>query len=256
MGARALYMLDCGAGEFDYGILVAMQRPGEKIRSPFSACVIDTDDGPILVETGIHPGGRRDPAVAAGERARATTLMLREEDDIRLRLKEIGLAPEVVRTVILSHMHWDHVGGCSFFPHATFVVQRAEYRFALYPDSAFSKPYVPHLFAGMAKLDLREGDSEVAPGVWVLASPGHTPGHQSVLVSLPESGKMLLAFDAIYTWENIEREAVGGVPWNAAVALESLRRLVQLAKRENATLLPGHQPDCWSTWKRSPECYR
>ena len=50
MGARALYMMDCGASEFDYGVLVALQRPGEKVISPFSACLIDTDDGPVLVE--------------------------------------------------------------------------------------------------------------------------------------------------------------------------------------------------------------
>jgi len=256
MGARALYMMDCGGGEFDYGVLVAGQRPGEKVILPFSACLIDTDDGPVLVETGVNPEGIRDPVAAAGERASAVKLMLREEDDIRARLKEVGLAPGEVRTVILSHMHWDHAGGCKFFPHATFVVQRSEYRFALYPDSALRKPYARHLFEGMANLDLREGDGEVVPGVWVISSPGHTPGHQSVLVSLPESGKMLLAFDAINAWANVELETMGGVPWNAAVAIDSIRRLVQLAKRENATLLPGHEPGCWSKVKRSPDCYR
>jgi len=256
MGARALYMMDCGGGEFDYNILVAFLHFGEKVIVPFSACLIDTDDGPVLVETGINPEGLRDPVKAAGERASATKLILREEDDIRARLKEIGLKPRDVRTVILSHMHWDHAGGCKFFSHATFVVQRAEYRFALYPDNAFRKPYVRPLFDGMSNLDLREGDGEVVPGVWVISSPGHTPGHQSVLVTLPESGKILLALDAIDTRANIELEVVGGVPWNAALTIDSMRRLVQLAKRENATLLPGHEPDCWSKMKRSPDCYR
>jgi N-acyl homoserine lactone hydrolase len=136
------------------------------------------------------------------------------------------------------------------------VVQRAEYRFALYPDKAFRKPYVRHLFEGMSNLDLREGDGEVVPGVWVISSPGHTPGHQSVLVSLPESGKILLALDAIDTRANIELEVLGGTPWNTALAIDSIRRLVQLAKRENAMLLPGHEPGCWGKIKRSPDCYR
>ncbi len=248
--------MDCGGCEVDYSLLVALQSPGQKVISPFSACLIDTDDGPVLVETGANPEGLKDPAAAAGERARDLKLHLREEDDVRSRLKEIGLKPEDVRIVILSHMHWDHVGGCQFFPKATFVVQRAEYRFALYPDNAFRKSFVRPLFEGMANLDLREGDGEVVPGVWVLSSPGHTPGHQSVFVSLPESGKVLLAFDAINTWANIELDTPGGVTWNAAVAMESLHRLVQLAKHEKATLLPGHQPGCWSEMKRSPECYR
>jgi N-acyl homoserine lactone hydrolase len=256
MAVRALYMLDCGAGESDYSVLVSMQRPGEKVMTPFSAAVIDTDEGPVVVDTGINPDGRTDPRAAAGERASAFKLVLREEDDIRVRLKEIGLRPEDVRTVILSHMHWDHVGGCRFFPHATFVVQRAEYRFALYPDRSFSRPYVPSLFQGISKIDLREGDGEVMPGVWVISSPGHTPGHQSILVTLPQSGKMLLAFDAIYTWQNVELETHGGVPWNPPLAIETIRRLVALAKRENATLVPGHEPGCWSTIKRSPDCYR
>jgi N-acyl homoserine lactone hydrolase len=256
MGARALYMMDCGGGEFDYGVLVAMQHPGEKVISPFSAFLIDTDDGPVLVETGVNPDGLKDPLAAAGERARSLKLLLREEDDIRARLKEIGLKPADVRRVILSHMHWDHVGGCKFFPHATFIVQRAEYRFALYPDKAFSRPYFRPLFEGISNLDLREGDGEVVPGVWVLSTPGHTPGHQSVLVSLPESGKIILALDAIDTWANVELETPSGIPWNAAMGLDSLRRLVQLAKRENATLFPGHEPTCWSKMKRSPDCYR
>jgi len=256
MGARALYMMDCGGGEFDYGVLVSMQRPGEKVISPFNACLIDTDDGPILVETGVNPDGLKDPTAAAGERARSMKLLLSEEHDIRNRLREIGLKPSDIRTVILSHMHWDHVGGCKFFPHATFVVQKAEYRFALYPDNAFRMPFVRHLYEGITNLDLREGDGEVVPGVWVIASPGHTPGQQSVLVSLPQSGKILLAFDAIDTWENVEKELPSGIPWNSALQIDSMRRLVQLAKRENAMLLPGHQPDMWSRVKRSPDCYR
>ena len=83
-----------------------------------------------------------------------------------------------------------------------------------------------HLFEGMSNLDLREGDGEVVPGVWVISSPGHTPGHQSVLVSLPKSGKMLLALDAIDTRANVELEILGGVPWNGALAIDSIRRLV------------------------------
>lgn len=256
MGARALYMMDCGGAVMDYSLLVSLQRPGQKVISPFSACLIDTDDGPVLVETGINPDGINDPTAAAGERAKSTTLHLREEDDIRSRLKEIGLVPEDVRIVILSHMHWDHIGGCRFFPHATFVIQRAEYRFALYPDNAFSKPYYPPLFRGIEKLDLREGDGEVVPGVWVISAPGHSPGQQAVLVTLPQTGKMLMAFDAINTWANIELDLQGAIAWNASMTVESMHRLVQLAKRENAILVPGHEPDCWSKLKRSPDCYR
>lgn len=256
MAVRGLYMMDCGGGEFDYGVLVALQRPGEKVISPFSACLVDTDDGPILVETGLNPDGLKDPYAAAGERARDVKLILKEENDIRFRLQEIGLKPADVRMVILSHMHWDHAGGCNFFSHATFIIQRAEYRFALFPDTPFRRPYLGSLYEGICHLDLCEGDGEVVPGVWVISTPGHTPGHQSVLVSLPEAGKILLAFDAINTWTNVELKVPGGVTWNASLAMESMNRLIQIAKREKATLIPGHEPGCWNKIKRSPDFYR
>lgn len=256
MGAQALYLLDCGRADMERGILVQMQHLGERFISPFSACLIKTDDGPILVDAGVHPDGMKDPAAAMGQRARHHHLMMTEEDDLRFRLREIGVEPGEVTHIIISHLHWDHAGCCNFFPEATFVIQRAEYRYALHPDSLGRAAYLPHLFEGMKKLDLREGDAEVVRGVSVISTPGHTPGHQAVLVSLPNSGTIVLARDAIYTYENIELDLPGGAPWNAAAAMDSMHRLVHLARWTGGLLLPGHEPDCWKVMRRSPECYR
>ncbi len=256
MSARALYLLDCGSAEVDSGVAITLTRMGEKVLSPFTACLIETDEGPVLVDTGVNPEGVEDPIAAAGELARTLHLHLSEQHDIRVQLRELGVAPRDVRYVVMSHLHWDHAGGCRFFPGSTFVVQRAEYRFSLYPDNFCRSAYVRHLFEGMLNLRLLEGDAEVVPGVWVLPTPGHTPGHQSVIVSLPETGTVILARDAIPSLANIELDVPQAFSWSAATAVESMHRLVYLAKREKALLLPGHEPDCWKSMRRSPEGYR
>lgn len=256
MAAHELYLLDCGHTVGDRSVLVAGNPPGEKFKSPITACLIKTDDGLVLVDTAANPEGMRNPEAAMGERAKFNKLVLTEEDDLRRRLGEVGVEAKDVRYVVMSHLHWDHAGCCSFFPQATFVIQKAEWRYGLYPDKFGGAVYVRHLYEGIKNLDLREGDGEVVPGVSVLLTPGHSPGHQAVVVSLPETGNVILARDAIYCQENIERDLPTGISWFPQATLESMRRLVHLSRLQGGLLLTGHQPDCWEIHRRAPECYR
>jgi N-acyl homoserine lactone hydrolase len=256
MAARELYLLDSGYSIGDRSALVAGTPPGQTFHSPITACLIKTDEGPVLVDAGAHPEGRVHPEVAMGERAPFNKLVLTEEDDLRSRLREVGVKPEEVRYVILSHLHWDHVGCCGFFPQATFVIQKAEWRFGLYPDKFLGAVYVRPLFEGIQKLDLREGDGEVVPGVSVISTPGHSPGHQAVVVSLPETGTVILARDAVMCRDNIERRLPGGLTTNPQAAMESVHRIAHLSRQMGALIVTGHEPDCWSVYRRSPEGYR
>ena len=77
-----------------------------------------------------------------------------------------------------------------------------------------------------------------------------------MIVSLPESGTVVLTADSIYMRENIEKDIPAGNCWDPVQAMESMHRLIHIAKREKGRLIMGHDPDAWSTWKPSPYCYR
>lgn len=109
-------------------------------------------------------------------------------------LAEHDLSPADVHIVINTHLHFDHCGQNAVFNHAPFYVQRSELERARLVKDVTSGWFD---FAG-ARFELVDGDAEVADGVRVLATPGHTVGHQSVLVDTPEGGAVMIG-DAAYT---------------------------------------------------------
>ncbi len=116
-------------------------------------------------------------------------------------LAEHDLSPADVRIVINSHLHFDHCGQNAVFKHAPFYVQRAELDRARREKTAPSEWFD---FAG-ARFELVDGDAQIAEGVRVVATPGHTVGHQSVIVDTPDGGAVMIG-DAAYTSE-IYRDA-------------------------------------------------
>jgi glyoxylase-like metal-dependent hydrolase (beta-lactamase superfamily II) len=99
-----------------------------------------------------------------------------------------------------------------------------------------------------------DGDEEVAPGVRVLATHGHTPGHQSLSVTLADR-EVVLCADAAYTYDTLERRLLSGNIWDAARTLASLERLRNLAA-SGATVLPGHEPSLWARLGQPPVRFR
>ncbi|MDQ2923139.1 MAG: MBL fold metallo-hydrolase, partial [Candidatus Dormibacteraeota bacterium] len=104
------------------------------------------------------------------------------------------LSPADVRIVINSHLHFDHCGQNAVFKHAPFYIQRAELERARREKSPTSEWFD---FAG-ARFELMDGDAQIADGVRVVSTPGHTVGHQSVIVDTPDGGAVMIG-DAAYT---------------------------------------------------------
>ena len=112
----------------------------------------------------------------------------------RHALAEHGLSPADVRIVINTHLHFDHCGQNAVFKHAPFYVQRGELERARKEETLTADWFD---FAG-ARFELMDGDAEVADGVRVVATPGHTVGHQSVIVENDDGGSVMIG-DAAYT---------------------------------------------------------
>jgi N-acyl homoserine lactone hydrolase len=134
---------------------------------------------------------------------RYLTPIMNHHDDIRSRLGEIGLRPSDVEILVSTHFHFDHAGNHADFGHARIIVQRECYGYAkANPVACPPDPWdLPDL-----TYDLIDGDRELTAGVSWVETSGHVPGHMSVVVRLPRTGTVVLAIDAIYLHENLERD--------------------------------------------------
>jgi N-acyl homoserine lactone hydrolase len=245
-----MYLLPLGYCRVDKGrVLTPGFGEGEWVDTPIWASLLDTPRGWVLVDTGMHPVHVENPAATFRGTDYEGIIYPRmsEEDLITNRLAELNLHPGDIRYVINTHLHFDHCGGNGLFPEATFLVQRAEYEVA----RSFPDEYNPRDYAAV-RYEFVAGEHGFCPGVRLIPTPGHTLGHQSLVIRT--GGRtVILAADAIVLREMLD--GVRGAWRDPEAGAESVRRLVRLAEAENAELLLGHDPEAWAELPHAPEAY-
>lgn len=249
-----LYILDLGQCDVDKGaVLTPGLDDGLRIQIPVVGYLIQTDDGTnILVDTGMHSKHIADPLAThrGSPFADVLRIIMRPEDDVVSRLAQLGLRPEDVQVLVSTHFHFDHAGGHRHFGRSRIVVQRE-----CYEDAVGSNAPTRDLFDLPAlRYDMVDGDADLVPGVRLLRTPGHVPGHMSALVRLPRTGPVILAIDAIYLQDNLDADNWGRYT-DPDQARASARRLVDLARQERAVLIYGHDPAQWATLRKAPTYY-
>lgn len=165
--------------------------------------------------------------------------------DLPTQLARIGIRPNDIGRLAISHYHFDHVGQAATFPHAMLLIGAKDWA-ALHSGTI---PFAdPHLlapwFSGGGMVDLIEGDRDVFGdgSVVMLATPGHTPGESSLLVRLPKTGAVILTGDVVHL---AAQWPLSAVPiWNTerADSLASMDRLQKLAANFGATIIVQHDP--------------
>jgi glyoxylase-like metal-dependent hydrolase (beta-lactamase superfamily II) len=153
-------------------------------------------------------------------------------------LKKLSVTPQEIDTVFLSHLHFDHVNNLQLYPNAEILVGKTEWESAL----ANRDPYTPveslYYIRDYRKFRLIEGDrKEILPGVTSLLTPGHSPGHCSLLMEV-DGKRVVLAGDAVKNRVELQNER-SDLCMDGAAATASIRRIKALADR----VLPGH--DGW-----------
>jgi len=245
-----LYVLDYGSIELMIDALVPGEGNGKWMTVGIPGYLIQTDDGKtILIDSGMPQAYVDDPVNAAIEDGYNLWLKSSpsEENLPAGQLAKIGLTPDAVTHLVITHTHIDHAGGLGSFPNAVHVIQKAERDLATPVYRRFSWP-------DNVEWHVIEGDADLAQGVKLLFTPGHTPGHMSALVELPETGKILIAIDAIYLPLSLEKDNFKA-SWNAEIARDSGHRAARIAAKDGAMLMFGHDPQQWSVLKKAPEFY-
>lgn len=208
----------------------------------------------VLVDTGFPRSYLSDAASAGaddGLDAFGELVRMGLVNTPRGQLALLGLDQESVTDLILTHSDIDHVGGLADFANVPIYVGGAERALERprYFGSARPMPWPE------AEYRVLDDETEILPGLVALPTPGHSPGHLSLLVRLAETGPVLLAGDAISRYAEIEAGRNGGA-WDDAEAAASVDRLVGLAERESALLIHGHDPEQWQTLRLAPSTYR
>jgi N-acyl homoserine lactone hydrolase len=226
-----LTRLDCGNGFNDQRRFSdSFQYTDPRVPFTFSCYVIKHGNDYMVWDTGYAPGSN----------ANAPKITLVEQ------LAQMNVKPEQVKYVGISHFHADHTGQLPSLPGATLLIGAREWEAltAAKPMTGANVAGFTHWISGGGKVEPQELDKDVFGDgtVVILRTPGHTPGHQSLLVRLKEMGPVLLAGDAAHFHENYDNDRVPGFNYDRAQTIASIERLKDIQKNLKATMIIQHDP--------------
>lgn len=251
MAIKKLSLLPAGRCQVDAAILDTGIVAGElTVSLPVWVYLIETTDGPILIDTGMPDSCVQNPlGLFEGMDDGSIMPQMKEEDAILNILSRQGYQPDDLACLISSHLHFDHAGGNALFSNTEIYLQRAEYDAAMkgqgYPEVC-KRPGLNYMFV--------DGDKELVPGLHLISTPGHSQGHQSVLVQTKESGNILLTIDAAYTRSNYENYVPFAVH-NEEDSNNSISKLKEIAKSEGAKVFFGHDVEQEKEWSNQLVIY-
>ncbi len=206
---------------------------GTVLDVPVWAAAIEGGGRKILVDTGIRD---------AAKWSQIEPHSIAPEETIDAALAELGWRRQDIDVVINSHLHYDHAENNLAFPQAQFYVSDEEWRWASDPSSAQAWAYDIEWTGDdvtfMNYCLVQRDHYDVMPGLRIIQTPGHTPGHQSVLVDTAE-GLLCVTGDAACMMENLTIPTPPGTHIGSAVALASLKKISDLSDR----VLMNHDPE-------------
>ncbi len=270
-------LLDGGSLAID-GYKVYWNRgPSGDIRFPVYSVLVEHEDGLFIYDTGFDLLHMQ--SYIPGDQPLQTP-----DQTLPAQLAKLGLEPSDVTHVLSSHLHIDHCGGHEFFSRALVYCHADEYaqaqKPALFERLSYSDlSFDPALGAardgldlgsegdggrgGSPKYELIRGDVEVAKGVHLIETLGHSAGHYSLLVEFGGDGAgaasrrpMLFTGDAAMTPRNLEMMVIGGFHLDPVKGTESLQKIKDVAAQYGAEIFCSHSMPDFEGWRKAPEWYQ
>jgi len=217
--------------------------------------------GPFLVDTGLDPrlidNARESVGVLS---SRIYKIRMTSDQAASELVRSAGVDPEAIKLIVMTHMHFDHAGGVAQFPAAMFAVSEQEWRVA--NDKGSMQGYYHNYFhPEFAWRTIDYGGDEVASfesfgrsvdlfgdgSVRLVFTPGHSMGHQSLILRLADGHECLLCGDAACEMATIHDTVIPTLMADEHLFRRSLRELQHyLEPRPTTVVIPGHDPEAWS----------
>ena len=247
-GVEKLYILNCGEGVAGD---ISRWSPGVNVGKSMdfvdNCYLIRHTQGWLLWDTGVTDAIAAMPEGQAPADPRMTHW--RRPKTLASQLDQLAVKPSDIKFLAISHTHPEHIGNVGLFPTSMLLVQKAEYDWPTPLNIGRFKPEHP-----ATKL---EGDHDVFGdgSVIIIATPGHTPGHQSLLVKLPKTGAVLLTGDAVHFKDNWDNRGVPAINFDKDKTLASMQRIADVLTKEKAQLWINHDKMQRDGQKMAPDYY-
>jgi N-acyl homoserine lactone hydrolase len=244
-----LYVIDCGWAQAEDQ---SLWSPGVNAGVPIvfsNNCYLihHSSEGYLLWDTGITD---RLAAAPDGITVPALRQTWHRAQTLAGALASLGIKPADVRWVAISHAHPDHVGNLDAFPDATLIIQMAEWDYAM---ALPQKPFNPE-----RKVQKIEGDKDLFSdgSMLILSTPGHTPGHQTLLVHLENTGNIVLSGDVVHFQSNWDNRRIPGFNLDKAQSAASMERIARVVMDKHAELWINHDKPSSDLLRHAPEFYK
>ena len=243
-----LYTLDCGSIEMPPNMLDRSDSFDEDMRFlPVPCYLIRHPEGDLMWDTGL-PDALKDRPIKTPEYRLWVNRTLKDQ------LDEIGVSPDEIDYLALSHSHNDHAGNAQLFTNAIWLIDKAEIEFA---KSDFAKTLGEKNPFARTDINIQEINSDVdvfGDGVVrLIQTPGHTWGHTSLLLNLENAGPILFSGDLYHFKESRERRLIPDFNYDATQTLASMKRFEEVAEKTQARVVIQHNPDDYNEMPKYPE---
>jgi glyoxylase-like metal-dependent hydrolase (beta-lactamase superfamily II) len=258
--AEKLFRLDCGRSlANDESVWMPGENVGRSIDFSSTCWLVKHGGEWLLWDAGVPESALNDPR---GWSTLPKLIVYHLDKTLTDQLAEIGLKPRDIARVAISHTHGDHIGNMGLFPKSKILMQRAEYSWINSPNGPNDNvnqlmALARQLFGTPKNLQLIDDDTDVFGdgSVTSVSTPGHTPGHQSLLIHLKDSGFIILSGDVVHSEENFEKNIVPSLNTDKAESIKSIEKIRQMIAMYKAALFINHDKKKTDKLKLLPAFY-